>query len=971
MNLGQIEAYELLKEEDLKDINSKGYLLRHKKSGARIAIVKNDDENKVFSIGFRTPPEDHCGTPHIIEHTVLCGSDKFPAKDPFVELVKGSLNTFLNAMTYPDKTIFPVASCNEKDFQNLMDVYMDAVLHPNIYKREEIFLQEGWHYELESVDAPITLNGVVYNEMKGAYSSPDEILSQKMQEALFPDTAYSKDSGGNPDAIPDLTYERFLDFHRKYYHPCNSYIYLYGDLDIEEKLNWLDQKYLSSYEAITLDSELRQQKAFDRPVEVKEYYSIANEEEEKGKTFLSYTTVFGTNLDKEQYIAFDVLDYALLSAPGAPLRQALLDAGIGTDVGGGYDNYTFQPSFTIEAKNADPEQKEEFLRIIRNVLQELVDKGINKKALMAGLNSAEFKFREADFGQFPKGLLYGIQCMDSWLYDEKEPFLHLNCLDTYQYLKDQVETGYFEQLIDKCLLNNPYAAIVTLEPKKGLNAQNDRALAEKLAAYKATLSQEELEELVRATAALKKYQEEPTSKEDLEKIPMLTREDMRKEAMPFENQEVYVDDTLVLHHEMFTGGINYLNLMFDAKNICEEDLVYLGLLKSILGYVDTDRYTYGELANEIDLETGGIYGSIGLYTSVADSDQYELKFEIKSKVLYDKLNVAMELVKEMICHSRFEDEKRLKEILSEKRSRLQNSISAAGNSHSAIRAMSYFSVTEKINDRTSGIGYYLELKELADHFDEHKAEIIAHLKDLMVRIFRPENLMVGCTADASGFEPVACQIRELKKALYQQPVSDRHQELVCEKRNEGFKDASKVQYVSRAGDFKKAGFDYTGELRILKVILSYDYLWINVRVKGGAYGCGSGFLRSGRAYFSSYRDPNLSKTNEIYDQIPEYIRNFEVDERDMTKYIIGTFSDMDTPLNPLARGSRSETAYLCGITYEMIQKERDQILQATQEKIRGLADLIEAALKEDCICVVGNEEKIEEEKELFEQVISL
>ena len=406
MKLSELTAYELLGEQELKDIHSMGYILRHKKSGARITVISNDDENKVFYIGFRTPPEDSTGVPHIIEHTVLCGSDKYPVKDPFVELVKGSLNTFLNAITYPEKTIYPVASCNNADFQNLMSVYMDAVFHPNIYKHREIFEQEGWHYELEDEDAPVTINGVVYNEMKGAFSSPDDVLERLILNSLFPDTSYANESGGDPEHIPELTYEQYLNFHRKYYHPCNSYIYLYGDMDVAEKLRWMDEEYLGKYEQIELDSAIRMQKPFAAPVEIVKSYPVASGEPLTDNSYLSYNVVVGTVLDKKLYQAFDVLDYALLSAPGAPLKQALIDAGIGMDIGGGYDNSTLQPVFSVIAKNANLEQKEQFLQVIRETLQAQVADGIDQNALLAGINSSEFRFREADFGQFPKGLLY-------------------------------------------------------------------------------------------------------------------------------------------------------------------------------------------------------------------------------------------------------------------------------------------------------------------------------------------------------------------------------------------------------------------------------------------------------------------------------------------------------------------------------------------------------------------------------------
>ena len=403
-----LAAYEIVEERPIEDIASYGYILRHKKSGARVCVIANDDDNKVFSIGFRTPPEVETGVPHIIEHTTLCGSDKFPVKDPFMELAKGSLNTFLNAMTYPEKTLYPIASYNDQDFKNLMDVYLDAVFHPNITKYQEIFMQEGWHYELESEDAPLIINGVVYNEMKGAYSSPDEVLETAIEAALFPDNTYSKNSGGNPDHIPELTYEAYLEFYHKYYHPCNSYIYLYGDMDVEERLDWMDRNYLSQFEPAEIDSSIEKQKPFDEIRYIETEYPITDDDPEENNTYLSYNKVVADVLDRELYQAFSVLDYVLVSAPGAPVRQALIDAGIGQDVYGSFEDGMLQPFFSIVAKNANKEDQERFVSIIEETLQKLVKEGLNQDALLAGINSTEFRFREADYGQFPKGLLYGL-----------------------------------------------------------------------------------------------------------------------------------------------------------------------------------------------------------------------------------------------------------------------------------------------------------------------------------------------------------------------------------------------------------------------------------------------------------------------------------------------------------------------------------------------------------------------------------
>lgn len=971
MQLSELKAYEILKTEDLTDIQSTGYILRHKKSGARVAVISNTDENKVFYIGFRTPPEDETGVPHIIEHTVLCGSRKFPVKDPFVELVKGSLNTFLNAMTYPDKTIYPVASCNDKDFQNLVDVYMDAVFNPNIYKHEEIFKQEGWHYELESKDAPVTINGVVYNEMKGAYSSPDEILQQEIYRALYPDNTYSKNSGGNPEHIPDLTYEEYLNFHRRYYHPVNSYIYLYGDMDMAEKLDWMDKEYLSRYDRIELDSTIPLQKAFDEKVDVTTKYPISAGEGEENKTYLSYNVSVANVLDRKLYQAFDILDYALVSAPGAPLKKALIDAGIGKDISGGFDSGSLQPVFSIVAKNANASEKEQFLEIIQKTLKDLVKNGINREALLAGINSSEFRFREADFGQFPKGLLYGIQCLDSWLFEDMEPFMHLQCLDTFRFLKEQVNTGYFENLIKEYLLNNKHAAIVTIVPEKGLNAKMDQKLEEKLAEYKNSLSDEEIDQLIEDTKHLKEYQEEPSPKEELEKIPMLSREDMRKEILPLSNIEKQISGIKTICHDVAANGIDYLTLMYDVSDIPAEDIPYLGVLKALLGYVDTKTYTYADLANAINIYSGGINCGMGIYPNGEKEAPLQVKFEVRIKTLESSLKETMSIVNEILLSSNMNDEKRLYEILAQSKARLQQSLSSAGHSVSSMRALAGFSEYAYYLDATNGITYYETVKDLEEHFEEKKQTLVAKLKQLIGQIFGTERLLISFTGDQAAFEyaePI------LKEALQKQPAGKKAHEaarISLTRSNEAFTDASQIQYVAKVGNFADHGYHYTGALRILKLILSYDYLWINVRVKGGAYGCMSGFFRSGETYFVSYRDPNLLKTLEIYDGIPKYLREFQADERDMTKYIIGTFSSMDTPLYPEGKGARSMNAYLQNLTEEMLQKDRDEVRNATAEDIRALADMIQSVLLDPSVCVIGNEDAIQKEAQLFDKVTSL
>ena len=971
MTIHDLAEYEILDEHRVEDVQSDGFILRHKKSGARIAILSNNDDNKVFYIGFRTPPEDETGVPHIIEHTTLCGSKKFPVKDPFIELAKGSLNTFLNAMTYPDKTVYPVASCNDQDFKNLMDVYLDAVFNPNITKYEEIFKQEGWHYELTGKDDELKINGVVYNEMKGAYSSPDEVLSSQIYRSLFPDNTYSKDSGGNPEYIPKLTYEAYLDFYHKYYHPSNSYIYLYGYMDVVERLEWLDKEYLSLYDYKKVNSEINKQPAFDEIKNVEAQYSITMDDSQENKTYLSYNRVVGDSLDEMLYQAFDVLDYALVSSPGAPVKQALIDAGIGDDVYGSYDAGILQPVFSFVAKNANASQADEFESIIESTLKEVVKTGINKEALLAGINSSEFKFREADFGQFPKGLLFGLNCLDSWLFDDMKPFIHLECLGTFAKLRKAVDTDYFEKLIQEYLLDNTHGSSVTVKPKRGLGNEREEALAKELSDYKASLSDEEIKKLIEDTEHLKKYQEEPSSDEDLRKLPMLTRADMKKNAMPFSNIEDELLDVKVVRHDIESNGIDYISFLFDADDFAQSELGYLGFFTNALGLVSTEKYSYTDLANATNIYTGGISTGTASHPDIKDRNNFVFKFEVKLKVLEKNLDKALELMEQMLLTSDFTDTKRLGELVAQIKARLQANLSSSGHLVAAMRSMSSFSRYALYQDELKGIAFYRSICHIEKELSESPKSVSDKLAAIAKKLFARNRMLISFTGNNEAYGNAKPSLEKVIAEFNKMSAVGNQAEVHFNTAKEAFIDASQIQYVAKTGDFICEGYEYTGALRLLRIILSYDYLWINVRVKGGAYGCMNTFLRSGESYFVSYRDPNLSDTLDVYDRIPEYIKSFSPDERDMTKYIIGTFSALDTPMNPEAKGSRSLSAYLEGITYEQIQKERNEILNAQPEDIRRLADLVEAVLKKDSICVIGNENMIKESAGLFENVEKL
>ncbi|MCR5596522.1 MAG: insulinase family protein [Lachnospiraceae bacterium] len=956
-----LTAYTVIESIDIKDLDSLGVILKHNKTGARVSLLINEDDNKVFYIGFRTPPTDSTGVAHIIEHTVLCGSDKYPVKDPFIELAKGSLNTFLNAMTFPDKTVYPVASCNAKDFENLCDVYLDAVFHPNIYHEEKIFKQEGWHYELDDPDAELKINGVVYNEMKGAFSSPDDVVDREILNALFPDTSYGVESGGHPDNIPDLTYENFLNFHKRYYHPSNSYIYFYGDCDMADKLEALDKDYLSKYEALSIDSSVEVQKAFDKTFYAKKDYPIAETAQEEGHTYLTYETVVSdNNLNAEEYIAFSMLDYALCSTPGAPVKKALIDAGIGKDVYSTYENGTMQPYFSIIAKDTDYDKQDEFVSVIERVLDDQAKGVLDHESLLSALNLFEFKYREADYGTYPKGLMIGLQMLDSWLYDDMKPFIHVISNDVYASLRAKIDTGYYEKLITDRLLNNKHKAVLAICPVKGLTSKKDKELADKLAAYKAGLSADEIDRIVQDTKDLADYQESGDSPEALATIPMLTREDMRKEANPFVWERRDLDGHECIYHNINTNGIGYIRYMFKTDSVSADEWSYIGLLKSVMGLMDTENYGYAELFKEIGLKTGGIAPFTNMFINASDTGIYTVTYDIKAKVFYSGLADAVRLIKEMSLTTKYDDKDRLRELVDEIVSHMQASMISAGHQVAAAAATAQFSASDALMDRINGIPFLRMMEDLQANLDYRFKEVSDKLYELCKKLFRPENMIIDYIGDEDSFEKFRDLTKDYIAALFDGEYTKDHKQVEPVKDTSAYTSAAQVQYVARAGDYLHAGLKYTGALRALKVMMGYDYLWTQVRVRGGAYGCMSAFTRTGKGYFVSYRDPNLRRTVGVFEGAADYVRTFDADERTMTQYIIGAIADLDVPMTPKSKGAYGLTAYMTQLTYDMLQKERDELLSVTPEVIRSLASYIDAIMETGAYCVVGGEEVIRE-----------
>ncbi len=967
MNAEKLSAYRLIEQHYSEDLKSEAYILEHIKSGARISVLENDDENKVFYIAFRTPPKDSTGVAHILEHSVLCGSEKYPLKDPFVELVKGSLNTFLNAMTYPDKTVYPVASCNDQDFKNLMNVYMDAVLKPNIYKEKKIFMQEGWHYETDD-DGNIVLNGVVYNEMKGAFSSPDDVLSRETFSSLFPDTTYGVESGGDPDVIPELSYEAFLDFHRKYYHPVNSLIYLYGNADMQERLEWLDKEYLCGYDRIEVSSEPGEQAAFDEVLNICRSYPITEDERSENQTYLSYNAVVGNVMDPELYIAFQMIDYALVGADGTPLRQALLDAGIGTEISSIYENGIFQPYYSIVAKNADESDRDEFVRIIEEGLAKVVKEGFDKNALLACVNSLEFHFREGDTGSYPKGLLYGLKALDSWLYDKDKPFIHLESLGLYSLLRDRIESDYYTGLVKKYLIDNKHKTILVLKPEKGLTARKEKELAEKLAAYRKTLSDDEYEQIVRNAEELKEYQSKEDDEKAKECLPCLTRADIKKEVPPVYNELTELDGVKALFHEIDTNGILYFTMLFDMEGLPIELEPYVGLLRVMLGSVDTENYSYEQLGYEIDKRTGNISQAQTSGVPGWKIEDYRCYYCVNMSVLGTQTESGMDLVKEIMLTSKIDDEKRLFQIIAEQRSRLAGYMMYAGHTVASAHALSYLTDFSARKENIGGMGFFRFLEDAEENYESRKKEIIAKLKEARDFIFRKDNLLLDITGSRAEFDSLKGTVAKIIPSLSERPAKIVKEERKLEVLNEGFTNSAQVQYVCRAGNYAAHGLSFDPALYILKTILGYEYLWNEVRVKGGAYGCMSRFTTYGEAGFVSYRDPNLDKTMEVFEGISDFLKNFKADEKKMTRYIIGTMSDVDIPLTPRLKGARSLQLWLDQDDDKARQARRDRLLSANDADIRSLHRYIDAIMEDNALCVVGNEGKIKEAAGMFKEI---
>lgn len=962
-----MKGYTLLEHQKIDELSAEGYVWRHNKSGAQVFYLRNpEDSNKVFCISFCTPPEDDCGIPHILEHSVLCGSEAFPLKDPFIQLAKGSLNTFLNAMTYPDKTMYPVASENDADFMNLMNVYMDAVFHPNILREPRILMQEGWHYEIDENLSSLSIKGVVYNEMKGAFSSSEEVLFREIKKELYPDTPYTYESGGDPEAIPQLTYESFLRYYKAHYQASNSYIYIYGDGDMDAHLSWLDEQYLKDMEDTGVRYSIPMQPPYMNPHRSQGRYSLTSSEDPAGKTYLSYNTVYGPVTDPLQYYASDILEYMLLETEGAPLKKALQEQGLGEDIFGYNDNSLLQPTFGIVVKNAEQEQEALFIDTVRSTCRSIVQEGWNQEMLEGALNRFEFRLREGDYGSTPAGLIYGITSMDSWLHGESPMrLMHYNAI--YTELRKKAREGYFEELLNRLILDNPHTLIYTLVPEQGLTSQKEQEEQKRLDTYLSSLTMEQKRALRDCTQDLQQYQQEPETEEALNSVPLLSLSDIPVTNRPYPYSVFSLHGTEVVRYQDFTNGIVYLKLLFPIDTIEKELLPYVSLLCDILGSVDTEKRSYEAMGNAVNFHTGGI--GMSIHVAEPDANTYMPYFKIIGKCLYPELSSMLSLILEQLLESRLTDQSRIRNLVAEVCSRHEMRIQSSGHTLAAGRAMACFNRAAAFKDSIRGLSYYETLKELNDHFDEMYSEFTDILRTLCRRIFTRNRLLIHLTQEEKSCgETDAIVSQWLDLLPYQQapeapiPLAEPMNE------NLGLLGSGQVQYVAQAGTFSEP---YSGSLQVLRSILGLDYLWNQVRVLGGAYGCMCGVNRLGLWYIVSYRDPGLEETMEVYQKASQYIQEFNCTKREMDKYIIGTISNLSQPMTISMRGNLTLDMYLNHITEDMLNTVRKEVLCTTPEDIRRLSGTLKSAMEQQHLCVYGSEEKLRHHAELFDRLQEL
>lgn len=956
-------GFTAVKSEPISEVEGTVHLMHHAASGARLMFIENDDANKAFSITFKTPAADDTGVFHILEHSVLCGSEKFPVKEPFVNLLKTSMQTFLNAMTFPDKTMYPVASTNEQDLVNLMDVYLDAVFHPDIYRRPVIFQQEGWHRELEGEGEGerLVVNGVVYNEMKGALSEPDSVLYDGLSAALFPDTTYRFESGGTPAAIPTLTYEGFLENHRRHYRPDNAYIILYGNLDADRFLGFLDERYLAplaAKERGPLDINPLGLQAPVAPAPVVVPMATAPENACAAVGF-----VIGRAAERERIVAADILMDAIMGANESPLKRALLDAGIADDAIGYVADSVAQPFAVVSLRGARPGAAERLRAIVAAEARRLAEGGLDRELVRAALSHAEFVMRERNFG-YPDGVVLAMSAMAGWLYADDDPAAYLRFEDVFASLREKVEEGYFEALLRELFLDNDHRACAEVVPTESDEAAEEaEAAGEREAA--AELTEDEAAFIREAVRALREAQEAPDAPEALEKLPQLSRADIGEAPAEAMWEVGECGPWRLIRHHLPCRGIAYAYRYFAMDGLAFDELPYATVLACVLGKLDTARHTAAELDTLVQAHLGNLGFAVEVHEDAEDRERIRPMFVMGSSALDEEVPWAARLAEEVLRETDFADTERIRDILGQRRIAMEQAFASAGHSAAMARVASYYLPAGVVREALSGVGFYRFLKELLAHFDERAGELTAKLADLAARLFTDG----GCTLSFGGSEEALDAYREASAPFDGMAGAPVLTVPAPEDKHEAFVVASDVTYTACGWDRRLLGEPYGGTWLLASRILSYDFLWTEVRVKGGAYGAGFQTTRSGSSRFYSYRDPRIDETVERFRTAGDWLAGvFSPTESEMDGYVVSTVASLDAPAKARELLRRQDGLYFSGATLADRARVREEVRAARTEDVRALAPSVDAIAGAGCVCAFGNGEVIRASGEDFNVV---
>ncbi|RME83228.1 MAG: peptidase M16 [Caldilineae bacterium] len=949
-----IHGFELIREQDIPEINTHARLFRHAKTGAELLSLENDDENKCFGINFRTPPKDSTGVAHIVEHAVLSGSRKYRVKEPFVELIKGSLKTFVNALTYPDKTCYPVASQNLQDFYNLIDVYLDAVFYPLLSRHT--FHQEGWHYELEHLEAPLRYKGVVLNEMKGAYSDPDDLLQDSARRSLFPDTTYGLDSGGDPRRIPDLSYEQFKTFHHTFYHPSNARIFFYGDDPADERLRLMNE-WLQDFERLEVDSSVALQPRFERPRTVEQPY-IASED---GKCYVTVNWMLEETREVGTTLALSILGHILIGTPASPLRKALIDSGLGEDLAGeGMMDQIRQIAFSTGLKGVERESVAKVEELILQTLERLATEGIDRRTVEASLNTVEFMLREQNTGGFPRGLALMLWALTTWLY-EGDPLALLAFEKPLTAIKERVaaEPDFFEALIRRYLLENPHRTTFVLYPDPTLQKRWEEEEAARLAAAKAAMSRQELEQIMREMQELRRIQETPDDPEALAAIPRLTLADLDREVKKIPLAEETYQESTVLVHDLFTNGILYLDVGMDLAVVPQDLLPYVPLYARCLRDMGTEYEDFVSLSQRIGSKTGGISPAYVHATQRESRAPVNWLF-LRGKAMVDHSGDLLDILSDMLLAPRLDDRERFRQIVLEAKAAEEAGLVPAGHAVVNSRLKAHFTVADWVAEQVDGVSYLFFLRKLVEEIERDWPAVQAKLEACRELLVNRRAMLWNVTLDADNWAKVESRLQALIETIPSAPAKRFERTQNSWSPREGLVIPAQVNYVGKGANLYDLGYELHGSAHVITGYLRTTWLWERVRMQGGAYG---GFCvfdqHSGVFSYLSYRDPNLTKTVENYDASSEFLRRLDLTEDELVKGIIGAIGSMDAYLLPDAKGWVSMQRHLLGVSDDFRQRVREQILSTTREDFRAFADVLDQVRSRGHVVVMGSADAIE------------